>query len=89
MTERSIDDWSSNTDKTITQMLYYNDVKITGKGLVCTWKASPRNDQQYYTNLSTEQQQQQILEQQQQILDLKQHCQNHLQITSEDSELEI
>lgn len=79
--ESTIGDWSTNLDKTITQMLYYNDVKIAGKGLICTWKASLHDDQQYYTNLSPFIQQQQMIEQL--------NCHSHLQISSEDSELEV
>lgn len=49
--ERTIDDWSSNTDKTITHVLYANP-EIGGKVLICAWKASPGDDQEYSTNLS-------------------------------------
>ena len=46
LTERTCD-WLSNTDKTITSMVY-----IVNKRLICSWKASSDDDQQYYTNLS-------------------------------------
>jgi len=48
--ERTIFDWSVNTDKTITQVLYCN-YNGSPTSLVCAWKTAS-HDQQYYTYLS-------------------------------------
>ena len=50
VTERTIDDWSTNTDKTITQVLYCN-YNGSPTSLVCAWKTAS-DDQQYFTYLS-------------------------------------
>ena len=50
VTERTIFDWSANTDKTITQVLYCN-YNGSPTSLVCAWKTAS-DDQQYYTYLS-------------------------------------